>query len=127
MTEGTGQVFAFFDPTNTVDAMHASLFAGPWVTPVRMPYLGGRTEWAITQVGLMPALLQAAAKGALTATIFAKMWRIRRNFGPYLKGILTVNEGAGKTRRAIAICRSVVARLNANRFRRRLAELEAKP
>ncbi len=126
MTEGTGQVFAFFDPTQTLDAMHTSLFAGPWVTPLRMPHLGGRTEWAIQQVGLMPELLQAAVKGTLSAASFARMWRIRRQFGPYLKGILAATDEAGRPARSMAICRSVVRRLNAPRFRRRLAELEAK-
>jgi hypothetical protein len=126
MTEGTGQIFTFHDPTQTLDAMHAALFAGPWVTPLRMPYLGGRTEWAIQQVGLMPELLQSAVKGTLNAVHFAQLWRIRRQFGPYLKGILAATEDAGQTRRAMAVCRSVTRRLNAPRFRRRLAELEAK-
>jgi hypothetical protein len=126
MTEGAGQVFAFYDPTQLLDAMHVSLFAGPWVTRVRMPYLEGRTEWAIIQTGLLPELLQSAAKGRLTATSFAKLWRIRRNFGPYLTGILAATEQAGQRRRALAICRSVVARLNAPRFRHHMAELEAK-
>lgn len=125
MTEGTGQVFAFHDPTITLDAMHVSLFAGPWVTPIRMPHLAGRTEWAITQMGLMPDLLQAAMKGMLTTASFAAKWRARRSFGPYLKGILAATEDAGKPRRALAVCRSVNARLNAPRFRRRQAELEA--
>jgi hypothetical protein len=123
MTEGAGQVFAFHDPTITLDAMHVALFASPWVTPIRMPYLGGRTEWAIQQVGLMPDLLQAAVRGTLTPASFARMWRIRRNFAPYLKGILMATEEAGNVRRATAVCRSVVSRLNAPRFRRRLAEL----
>lgn len=126
MTEGTGQVFAFYDPTQMLDAVHASLFAGPWVTPLRMPHLAGRTEWAILQVGLMPDLLQSAVKGTLSAAHFARMWRIRRQFGPYLKGILLANEEAGKLRRAMAVCRSVNRRMNAPKFRRRLAELEAK-
>jgi hypothetical protein len=125
MTEGTGQVFAFHDPGITPDAMHVSLFAGPWVTPVRLPHLAGRTEWAITQMGLMPELLQQAMKGTLTATSFARMWRARRNFGPYLKGILAAAEDAGQRQRAMAICTSVTKRLNAPRFRRRLAELQA--
>lgn len=124
MTEGTGQVFAFYDPTVLLDAVHVSLFAGPWVTPIRMPHLGGRTAWALAQMGLMPDLLQQAMKGALTARSFAQMWRARRNFGPYLKGILAATEGAGKPRRAMAVCSSVNKRLNAPRFRRRLAELQ---
>jgi hypothetical protein len=124
MTEGAGQVFTFFDPTQTEDAVHASLFAGEWVTPVRMPYLGGRTEWAVQQVGMLPELLQSAVKGTFSAAQFARLWRIRRQFGPYLKGILAANEAAGQTGRAMAVCRSVTQRLNAPRFRRRLAELE---
>jgi hypothetical protein len=125
MTEGTGQVFAFHDPTVLLDAMHVSLFAGPWVTPVRMPHLAGRTEWAISQMGLMPDVLQQAMKGTLSLGGFARMWRARRNFGPYLKGILAATEQAAKPRRALAVCASVNARLNAPRFRRREAELRA--
>jgi hypothetical protein len=125
MTEGTGQVFAFYDPAVLVDAVHVSLFAGPWVTPLRMPHVAGRTEWAMHQMGLMPDLLQKAMKGRFTAAEFARMWRARRNFGPYLKGILAATEAAGKPRRAMAVCASVTARLNAPRFRRRLAELQA--
>ncbi len=123
MTEGTGQVFAFHDPGVTADAMHVSLFAGPWVTPIRMPFLAGRTEWAISQMGLMPGLLQQAMKGTLTRATWAQMWRARRSFGPYLKGILAATEDAGKQRRAMAVCSSVNKRLNAPRFRRRLGEL----
>ncbi|MGL5010106.1 MAG: phosphoadenosine phosphosulfate reductase [Paracoccaceae bacterium] len=125
MTEGAGDVFAFYDPTVTLDAVHVSLFARPWVTPMRMPHLGGRTEWTITQMGHLPDLLLMAMKRKLTPARFATMWRGRRNFGPYLKGLLAAAEAAGKPRRALAICRSVTARLNAPRFRRRQAELEA--
>ena len=125
MTEGAGQVFAFYDPAILLDAMHMSLFAGPWVTPLRMRHLAGRTEWAINHMGLMPELLQQAVKGTLSAGSFAQMWRARRNFGPYLKGILAATEDAGKPRRALAVCSSVTKRLNAPRFRRRLAELQA--
>jgi hypothetical protein len=125
MTEGTGQVFAFYDPGILLDAMHVSLFAGPWVTPIRMPHVGGRTEWAVGQMGLMPDLLQQAMKGTLTRASWAQMWRARRAFGPYLKGILAATEAAGKARRSMAICSSVTKRLNAPRFRRRLAELQA--
>ncbi|MGL4320664.1 MAG: phosphoadenosine phosphosulfate reductase [Paracoccaceae bacterium] len=125
MTEGTGKVFAFHDPGVLLDAVHVSLFAGPWVTPVRMPYLAGRTEWALAQMGLMPELLQQAMKGTLTTASFARMWRARRNFGPYLKGILAATEDAGKPRRALGVCTSVVKRLNAPRFRRRWAEVQA--
>jgi hypothetical protein len=90
-----------------------------------MPHLGGRTEWALTQAGVMPDLLQLAMKGNLTVGNFARMWRIRRNFGPYLKGLLAAVEEAGETGRAIAVCQSVATRLNAPRFKRRLAELQA--
>jgi hypothetical protein len=125
MTEGTGQVFAFHDPAVLLDAMHVSLFAGPWVTPIRLAHIAGRTEWVINQMGLMPELLQQAMKGKLTKASWAQMWRARRGFGPYLKGILATNDAAGKARRSMAICSSVTSRLNAPRFRRRLAELKA--
>jgi hypothetical protein len=126
MTEGTGEVFVIHDPTVTEDAMHAALFNAPWVTHLKTPHLGGRVEWALSHMKLLPRLIEAGVEGRLTPEIFATAWRARRQFGPYLKTLLAHVDAAGKPARAAGICRSVVGRLNAPMFRKRLADLERK-
>jgi hypothetical protein len=124
MTEGTGQVFVIHDPTVREDAMHAALFNAPWVTQLHTPHLAGRVEWALSHMNLLPRLIEAAVEGRLNRDIFATAWRARRQFGPYLKTLLATVDATGNTTRAARICRSVVGRLKAPMFRKRLAELE---
>lgn len=126
MIDGCGAVFVMFDPTVTEDAMHAALFRASHVTMLRTPYLANRIEEALTLLDLLPKLITSAATGKLTPQVFAALWRKRRDFGPYLRGLLGRTEGANHTRRAIWLCRSVTSRMSAPRFKKRLAELEAR-
>ncbi|MGB8813269.1 MAG: phosphoadenosine phosphosulfate reductase [Paracoccaceae bacterium] len=125
MIEGTGDVFVIFDPTQTADAMHAALFTKPFVTMLHTPHLGERVDAALQAMGVLPAVIEAACEGTLTPARFATEWRKRRGFGPYLKTMLAKSEATGHPMRAAWVCRSVTKRLNAPRFRKRLAELEA--
>jgi hypothetical protein len=123
MTEGAARVFVVYDPDQTFDAMHAALFGGRWVTPLRARLIGQDPAAALDQMQILSRMIEAAAEGRLSAEGWGKLWRARRNFGPYLKAILHRAEAAGKPAREAAICRSVTRRLRAPRFRKRLAEL----
>ncbi|MDZ4134436.1 MAG: phosphoadenosine phosphosulfate reductase [Paracoccaceae bacterium] len=124
MIEGAGEVFLTFDPRQHDDAMHAALFARPYVTALRCPHLGERVDVALGQMRVLQPLIEAACEGHLTPAVFAQAWRSRRNFGPYLKQLLAVTEASGNLGRAETICRNVTTRLNAPRFRKRLAQFE---
>ncbi len=123
MTEGAGQVFVLHDPAEREDAMHAALFHRPWVTPLRARRLGSSIEAALRKMNLFDRLLTEAATGALTPLSFAQGFRERRNYGPYLRRLLALQADAGRTAREMMICRSVVGRVRAPTFRKRLAEL----
>lgn len=123
MTEGAARVHIIHDPRQAEDAMHAALFRAPWVQTYATPFLADGIEAGFALMQLLPLLILAAADGSLDAPSFARWWRNRRSFGPYLRAILAENET--KPRRALGICRSVTARLAAPRFRRRMALLEA--
>lgn len=125
MIEGAGQVYVIHDPDVAEDAMHAALFRGPHVTHLRTPHLGGRVEWAFGHMQLWSPLLDAVTNGPMTKTDFARIWRARRNFGPYLRGLLAQVGAAGKTKREKWLCTGVVERLNAPTFRKRLNEILA--
>ncbi len=126
MVEGAGKVFVLYDPTSTVDAMQAALFHAPYVTHLKARLLGDRLDWALGHMGLLDGIIEAALEDRLTSTYWATVWRRRRDFGPYLRAILNRCAEAGKTRHEAMVCRSVNRRLNAPRFRKRLAEIEAR-
>ena len=63
--------------------------------------------------------------GKLTQLEFAKLWRARRNFGPYLRGLLARVAETGHIRREKWLCNGVTKRLNAPNFRKRLNEILA--
>lgn len=123
MTEGAGQVFVLHDPAEREDAMHAALFHRPWVTPLRARRLGSSIEAALRRMNLFDALVTEAAAGTLTPLSFARHFRIRRTYGPYLRRMLAIQADAGRTKREIMVCRSVVGRVKAPTFRKRLHEL----
>jgi hypothetical protein len=125
MIEGAGKVFVLHDPTSPVDAMHAALFHAPYVTPLKAPLLADRLDWALAHMGVLDTLIEAAIEDRLTPALWASVWRRRRDFGPYLRAILQRSADAGRTSLEAMICRSVNSRLNAPRFRKRLAELTA--
>lgn len=125
MIEGAGKGFVIFDPLELPDAMHAALFRKPYVTALRARRLGGRLETVLQRFGVLDELILAAMEDRLTVPVFARAIRMRRQFGPYLKRMLSLAGAAGRPGHQAMICRSVVARRRAPQFRRRLEELSA--
>lgn len=123
MLEGAGKVVVIHDLTLREEAMHSALFRAPWVTRLSAPLMGERIEWALRHMGALPSLIEAAMEGRLTPALFAREWRKRRSFSPYLKALLERAETSRRRAHAIAICRSVTRRLKAPHFARRLAKL----
>jgi len=125
MVDGAGRVFILHDPEVTEDAMHAALFRGEHVTHLRCPRLGSRPDVALAHMQIVPQLAQAAMAGTLTRHSFAQLWRGRRNFGPYLRVLLTQTQAGGRLKLEKMICQNVTSRVNAPRFRKRLADILA--
>ena len=124
MTEGAAHVHIIYDPTVPENAMHAALFRKPWVTPLPVRNFGDSLENALELTDLLPDLVRAIFENRLTPLAFARLWRIRRRFLPYLKNMLRKAELAGRPRLALMVCRSVTRRLGAPRFRKRQSDLE---
>jgi hypothetical protein len=123
MTESAGQVWLIHDPLHKPDAMHAALFQRSWVTTLYARFTGEGTEDTLREMRVLDRILEAAMDGKFSASFFSWLWRGRRSNASYLRAILASARLSGHRRREIKICRSVVARLNAPRFARRLSEL----
>lgn len=125
MIDGAARVAVLYDPEVAPDAMHAALFRGKHVTHLHAPRLEGRVDWALSHLQLHAALVEHALDGTLTPAAWGKIWRARRSFGPYLRLILARAAGAGRVAHERGICKSVTQRLQAPRFRKRLADILA--
>ncbi|MDB5657762.1 MAG: hypothetical protein JWS10_377 [Cypionkella sp.] len=123
MLEGAGRAVVIHDPTIPAEAMHAALFRAPYITRLSARHMGDQLEAAFAATGLLPTLVNQAMSGELGVEGFSKLWRVRRNYAPYLNAILGKAEAARRIPHAIMICRSVTKRLNSRNFARRLARL----
>ena len=123
MLEGAAQVTVIHDPTIPAEAMQAALFRAPYITRLSARHLGEDGETGFAHMGSLPDMLDAAMAGQLTPGLFAKLWRKRRAYAPYLRALLNKAEAAGRPGHEAMICRSVTRRLRAPRFAKRLARL----
>lgn len=126
MLDGAGKAVVIHDLSIREDAMHSALFRAPWVLRLNAPLMGGRIEWALRQMGVLAPLIDLAMEGKLDRLAFAKAWRKRRAFSPYLRTLLDKVENARQKDRAIAICNSVTKRLKSQYFSKKLAKLTGK-
>lgn len=123
MTEGAAQVWLVLDPMAPADAMHAALFRAPWVTRLHARRSGEGTAHALRTAGVLDSVIEDAMAGTLGVSVFARHWRARRSYGPYLKTLLAAVASAKRPELEKRICRSVTRRMKAPRFAARLAEL----
>ena len=125
MLEAAQQAYVLYDPRERLDAMHSALFERANITRFRLPFMGSALQSDLVTLDLLPSLLNAVAEDRLTTALFAQMLRVRRDHPPYLRKLLARLDADGRKTLARVLCQNVVSRMNAPRFRRRLAALEA--
>ncbi len=124
MIEGAKEVYVIFDPDQVLDAMHASLFTKPYVTALPCRHLGRDIATALDEMHVLQSMLTAAGTGAFDARMFAIFYRARRNYRPYLRGLLTHLDRDGRAWLAALLCRNVVQRMEAPLMKARLEQLQ---
>ena len=123
MLEAASRAYVIYDPMQTDDAMHAALFTRPNVLKLRLPNMGGALQADLLQMDMTYPLVEAAARGRLTATRFARLARARRDHLPYLRRLLAKLEANGREELIRLLCQNVNRRTRAPRFERRLKSL----
>ncbi|MEM7090645.1 MAG: phosphoadenosine phosphosulfate reductase [Pseudomonadota bacterium] len=125
MMDAANRGFIIYDPAEQLDAMHASLFQRSNVTRLRMGHMGNALQTRLIEMNLLYRLLTLAGKGKLNSRSFYKLYRARRAFPPYLKGLLTRLNRSERPYLEMLVCRNVLSRMPLRRHRRRLKDLEA--
>lgn len=124
MIDAADQVFVFYDPEEELDAMHAALFTRPHVTKLRTRHLGPHILQDMIQMNILQPLLETAGDDRDVAAHFHKLFRARHDYSPYLRRMLRRLEDDDRSMLSGLLCRNVVDRMKAPRFRRRLIEIE---
>ncbi|ALI56319.1 hypothetical protein [Celeribacter marinus] len=118
MIEGAQAAWILYDPHETVDAMHASLFNAAHVVRRPVPYFGANLEARLIEMGGLEPLLAHAASGTLTPATLSHLLRARQTNKHYLHNLLTALEAHDNPARIFALCQHVCAIFpKARRFR----------
>lgn len=96
MADAAHEVFVLFDPDQTFDAMHATLFARPHTHLLRLPHMGADLIEALEGMRILYPMLAAAAEGQLTPRKFRDLYRKRRGWLPYLRKLMNRLEADGR-------------------------------
>lgn len=126
MIDGVAQAWIVFDPAEQLDAMHAALFTKPYVTMLRARRIGPRLDQALDQMGVTPALIEAAMAGTLSRLDFARAMRARHGYLPYLRGLLSLLDAEERDLFSAMLCRQVLRERDRKLFATRLKELQEK-
>jgi hypothetical protein len=109
MLEAAAAAFIIYDPDETEDAMHASLFRGTNIHHQR--YRRGRSgaiESDLRALGLVSALSEKAANGTLTPARLASVLKLRKRHVPYLRALLARVLSEDRPALTAMLCRAVL-------------------
>lgn len=126
MVETAEKVCLFFDPTSTLDAMHAALFRGENVVKFRCRYFGHRIASMWTRLGVLKPIVEGAIAGSLTEASFYGLLRSRRDNPRYQREMLERLEKKGRPWMVIQYCEAILARRRGPKFRKALANAQKK-
>lgn len=124
MLDAADRAFVLYDPRETLDAMHAALFARPNVTRLRMPFMGGALQTRLIEMKLLYRLLSLAGTDKLTERKFFELYRARRDNVAYLRSLTAYLDQVERPYLNMMLCRNVTSRMWVRRMKRRLDQLE---
>ncbi len=124
MLDAADHAFIIYDPRENLDAMHSTLFERSNVSRLRMPNMGSALQTQLIAMNMLYGILSLAGKGKLTNQRFSELYRARRTNMEYLRKLMFLMDKAGRPYLNAMLCRNVINRLNAPKFRRRLNDLE---
>lgn len=125
MLDAAERAFVIYDPHVELDAMHAALFTRPNVEKLRLRHMGSAIQSDLIEMQILFRVIAQAGVGKLSIGSFASLMRSRRDYLPYLRGVLAATERRDRPWLSTMVCRNVLARFDqAPRFARRLKALE---
>ncbi|MEM6729568.1 MAG: phosphoadenosine phosphosulfate reductase [Pseudomonadota bacterium] len=120
MVEAAQHAMILYNPDDDLEAMHSALFARPGVTRFRCRHLGRDLPSALDEMEILGETVRLALRGKLGMEAFAKLYRARRDYGPYLRTLLTEVEDHDRPKLIEWLATNVLKRRTMPRMRRAL-------
>lgn len=120
MVKKASEVFIFYDPLETPDAMHAALFQGKTITKLKCRFQGHRIASGLIKMGILKPVIAACVDGSLTRPKFYTMLRARHEFRRYLRDLLLKIDDQKHPLLVAILAEHVLARGAGPVFRRKL-------
>ncbi|MCH2077312.1 MAG: phosphoadenosine phosphosulfate reductase [Rhodobacteraceae bacterium] len=124
MAEATRHTLVLYNPEDDLEAMHVSLFARDGITRFRCRHMGRDVTGALDDMRILNDTLRLALAGVLGEASFARLYRKRRDYAPYLRALLTETEDQDRPKLTSWLAESVLQRKNMPRMRRALERVQ---
>jgi len=120
MVKAAERMYLFYDPMAPLDAMHAALFHGANVTRLKCRFQGHRIASGMQAMGILRQIVEHCVDGTFTTAEFYRLARARRGYNRYLRNLLARLEADDAPNLTVLLCRHVLSRQRAPKFRRAL-------
>ena len=124
MAEAARHAMVLYNPDDELEAMHASLFARDGTTRFRCRHMGRDVLGALEDMRILGDTLRLALTAELSGQSFARLYRRRRDYAPYLRALLTETEDQDRPKLTGWLAESVLQRKNMPRMRRALERVQ---
>lgn len=120
MVQAARHTLVLYNHDEDLEAMHASLFAQEGVTRFRCKNMGRDIAASLEDLRILDDVVRLGLSGELDLVGFAKLYRRRREYGPYLRNLLTEVEDQDRVKLVAWLAGSVLQRRSMPRMRRAL-------
>jgi pimeloyl-ACP methyl ester carboxylesterase len=120
MVASAKNVFLFFDPLESLDAMHAALFRGEHVTKLKCRFMGHRIASALINMKILKPIIGACVDGTMTRPTFYTLLRARHEFRRHLRDLLGRIDEDRHPLLVSLLANYVLSRGNGPMFRRKM-------
>ena len=124
MLDAADAAYVLYDPFEELDAMHAALFRGPQIHHVRVRHGGGGLGRIVQDMNILGGVFRNAVEGTLSTRTIHRLLRKRRDYLPYLRNVLNRLHVEDRQYLIGLLCRSVLERKQAPRFKHHLEQAE---
>lgn len=114
--KSAAQVYLFFDPKVTQDAMHAALFQDSHTLKIKCRHFGHGLTTMLSQIGVLKELVEKCVDGSASKTDIYRLLRARKHNPKYQKSILNALKAMERPR-LIHIYSQAVLRASAGKNR----------
>lgn len=126
MVSSADNVSLFYDPTEPLDAMHASLFQGPNVQKFRCRHLGHRIASFWISLGMLKPVILGCVENTLSEHSFYQMMRARRESPRFQRALLGRTIAMGRDGLVVMLCSHILSKRGAPKFRQELKRAQAR-